>query len=325
MCADDIVIEGIAPANATVRVTDGGLSFSGFADATGRFTLTVPVTHDGYHLLSVTVVDRSGAAGPAATAVIRVDCSAPTVRRVSFDPGTATIRLELSEAVDPTTATIGSPDAAIRLFDDEDPASVDQTGTVQPAGGDVLDILLDSTGEAWWRDTVIRLLVDAPLADEQGNVMAAPFEARLFPSGGEGLSGSYLLGEVYDDTTGRPLAGARVRLFASGDQLPGTVPLGQESPPIAEVSTDSRGRYQIVDEVAVGRYTLVLEAEDHARAVRRLDLEPSVGTVVFDARLTPLAAETKASIRWPAVASPTRNHRCWSSTPIRRRFRASTH
>ena len=36
----------------------------------------------------------------------------------------------------------------------------------------------------------------------------------------------------------------------------------------------------------------MLEADDYARAVRRLDLEPAVGTVVFDARLTPLAAET---------------------------------
>ena len=139
--------------------------------------------------------------------------------------------------------------------------------------------------------------------------MAAPFEARLFPTGGEGLSGSYLLGEAYDDTTGRPLAGARVRLFASGDLLPGAVPSGQESPPLAETATDSRGRYQIVDEVSVGRYTLVVETEGYARVVRRLDLEPAVGTVAFDARLTPLTAETEpldpvAGVRIADAESP---------------------
>ena len=295
VCGSEILVTGSAPANATVRVADGDLSFSDFADSTGRFGITVPLTHDGYHLLRAAVVERDGSAGPDATAIVRVDCSAPAVRSVSFDPATATIHLELSEAIDEASATIGTAQSAIRLFDDQDPAAADQTGTVQAAGdGERLEVLLDSAADAWWRNTVIRLVVDAPLADLQGNTMAAPFEARLYPTGGEGLSGSYLLGEVYDDSTGRPLAGARVRLFASGAVLPGTVLEGQESLPIADVSSDVRGRYQIVDEVNTGRYTLVLEADGYARVVRRLDLEPSVGTVVFDARLTPLASEVES-------------------------------
>jgi hypothetical protein len=291
VCDESIEVKGSAPANATVRIGDGSLGFMGAADASGRFKIEVPVFEDGYHLLTAAILDRFGAAGPAATAVVRVDCSAPVVRAVSFDPGTAVIHLELSEAVDEASATIGAAGAAIRLFDAEDPAQADRGGTVQAAaGGRVLEILLDSAQDAWWQDTVIRLVVDAPLADLQGNVMAAPFEARLFPSGGEGLSGAYLLGEAYDDAGGRPLAGARVRLFAAGAVLPGTVPLEQESAPAAEGVTDLRGRYQMIDEVAAGRSTLVLEADGYARVLRRLDLDPARGTVVFDARLTPLAA-----------------------------------
>lgn len=291
VCGDSLTVRGSAPAHATVRVGDGTLGFQGAADSSGRFEIEVPLFADGYHLLTAAILDRFGAAGPAATAVVRVDCSAPAVRAVSFDPATAVIRIELSEAVDEASATIGAAGAAIRLFDAEDPAQTDRGGTVQAAeGGRVLEILLDSTQDAWWQDTVIRLVVDAPLADLQGNVMAAPFEARLFPSGGEGLSGAYLLGEAYDDAGGRPLAGARARLFAAGAALPGTVPPELESAPVAEAVTDLRGRYQMVDEVAAGRATLVLEAEGYAPVVRRLDLDPARGTVVFDARLTPLAA-----------------------------------
>jgi OFA family oxalate/formate antiporter-like MFS transporter len=42
--------------------------------------------------------------------------------------------------------------------------------------------------------------------------MAAVYERVFFP-GGSDLAGGFLFGEVYDDTTGRPLAGVPVSLF----------------------------------------------------------------------------------------------------------------
>jgi len=291
ICASSLTISGAATPNTTVRVRDGDLSFSGASDPTGAFTIELPLTGNGYHVLEVAAVDRTGVEGPTATVVVRVDCGGPRIERAAIDLVGSLITIEFSEPIDPASASFGFSGAAIRLFDDNDPAAGDQDATLQiSADGTGIELLLDSAPDAWWRDTVIRLIVGPPLADENGNEMGAPFETLLFPTGG-GIAGGFLFGEVYDDTTGRPLQGATAGLYLAGSALPGAVPAGTEDPPLAMATTDSRGRYQILDEVTTGRYTLVLEADDHVRVVRQLALEPATGTVPFDSRLTPAGDE----------------------------------
>ena len=47
------------------------------------FTVTVPLPGEGFHLLRVYTVERDGTEGPAAEAVVRVDCNGPRVVRAA--------------------------------------------------------------------------------------------------------------------------------------------------------------------------------------------------------------------------------------------------
>ena len=291
VCAADLTVTGTSAPGARVVVRAGALAFSGYADSAGRFAVVLPLPGNGWQLLRVAAEDASGVRGPEATATVRVDCSAPSVVAATFDRDTATITVELSEPVDPATAALGSG-ASVTLDDAELPGTApDPAGSLAVTGdGSVLEIAVDPAADAWWRDRPVRLTVRPPLADLQGNPMAAAFETVFFPSGSGGPSGGFLFGEAWSDLTGRPLDGVTARLFVSGDALPGAVAPGGAATPLAEVVTDARGRFQIAGDVAPGRYVLVLEGVDTTRVVRRLTLGPGAGAVPFDSRLTPLAA-----------------------------------
>lgn len=277
LCADEIQVQGTAAPGATLKVRDGDLTFTGFADTAGAFTVSVPVTGSGYHLLAVWALDAvTGARSPEATAVVRIDCRAPLVTEARLDRDTATVRIVFSEAVDPATLAVGGAEAAIRLLDAEVPG-VYQTGTQSTPGANEAQVQLDASASAWWRDRPVRLQVGPPAADLEGNAMAAVYERVFFP-GGSDLSGGFLFGEVYDDTTGRPLAGVPVSLFGSG-----------QGSAVAGAVTDGRGRFVLAGEVPAGRYVLVSGSEDTTRVYRRLSLRPSAGVVPFDSRVTPLA------------------------------------
>ena len=127
--------------------------------------------------------------------------------------------------------------------------------------------------------------------------MAAPFATVFFAGGGGDLSGGFLSGAALDDESGRPLAGADVKLYASGAVLPGAAPAALVTPPTASTVTDGRGRFSLTGDIAAGRYALVLSRTGYTRAVRRLALEPSVGAVPFGSRLTPLARAGRVPAR----------------------------
>ena len=275
LCAAELLVTGQATAGAEVKVKDGNLLFSGNADATGRFSVRLPLASSGWHYLSVYAVDpASGVSGPAAGHGLRVDCSAPTVKDARLDRQTGVLSLLFSEAMDDASFDSGSAAAAIRLRDAEDPGSPYYSATVLEDSGNYFELQLDPAPEAWWRDRPVRLAVGAPAADVRGNPMAAIFEQVFFPGGG-GLSGGFLYGEAWDDNQGRPLAGATASLFAAG-----------ASTPLHSVQADGRGRYTFAGEVAAGRYALLIEKSGYTPVVRWLALEPAKGAVAFDARLT---------------------------------------
>ena len=86
VCATQIVVAGTAAPNASVRVRDGSLSFTGNADAAGRFAVTLPLSGNGWHAVHAAVIDSGGTAGPEAAALFRVDCSAPSVAGADVRP-----------------------------------------------------------------------------------------------------------------------------------------------------------------------------------------------------------------------------------------------
>ena len=305
LCADELTVSGHTGGGATVKVRDGNLVFTGFADVSGAFSVTIPVSGSGYHLLRVWTLDPTSAAtSPESTAVVRVDCQSPSVVEARLDRGSGVVRVIFSEDMDRSTVVVGGTGAAIRLLD-ADVAGIYQTGTLSWPGSGIAEITLASAADAWWRNRPVRLQVGPPVADAEGNAMAATFETVFFPGGGD-LSGGFLSGEVYDDATGRPLAGAEARLFASGAALPGTVAAAQEGTPVAGATTDGRGRFVLTGDVPAGRYTLVLGKEGRTRVYRRLSLRPSAALVPFDSRLTTVAAAAGeiSPVAGGTVASP---------------------
>lgn len=290
-----ITINGTATANAQVAVRVSGLTFTGFAEADGRFSVPVPVTGNGYHLLHVGVIDRQGdLLGPEALAVVRVDCSSPTVRASVMDRVSGVITVTFSEEIDLASATIGGGSDAIRLRDADGPPDAWQSATVQASGEETqVDLVFDNAADAWWRNRAVRLEVGAPLADLSGNPMVATYATHFMPAGQGQVEGSFLFGEAYNDATGRPLEGAGVDLYPAGANLPGVTEVTDE--PIATAVTDSRGRYTMITattdgDIAAGRYVVHVEHPDFTPVMRRLALEPAVGAIPFDVRLTPLAA-----------------------------------
>jgi RHS repeat-associated protein len=294
-CATLLAITGTAVPNAAVRLRDGDLTFTGNADGAGRFSITIPISGNGFHAVHATVLDRDGtAASPEATVLFRVDCSAPSVSGATFDRASGKITVGFSEAMGAASLTVGGAGSAITVSKADDATRAPQAAAFTlSADGATAALDLGSASDAWWRNASVRLSVGPPGADAFGNALGAAFETVFFASGGD-LSDGFLSGEVYDDESGRPLAGADVKLFASGAALPGSVPAGQVATPIASTVTDGRGRFSLAGDVATGRYALVLSRSGYSRAVRRLALEPAVGAVPFDSRLTPLGAQAPA-------------------------------
>ena len=292
VCAPQVVVAGTTAPNAAVRVRDGNLSFSGNADGTGRFAVTLPLSGNGWHEVHASVVDSSGSAGPDAAALFRVDCSAPSVAAAAFDRGSGRIIVSFTEAMDATSLTVGGAGSAITVSKADDATNAPQAAALS-VSTDGLTATLDlgSGASAWWASVSVRLSVGSPASDPAGNAMAAPFSTVFFAGGGGDLSGGFLSGMALDDESGRPLAGADARLYASGAALPGAVLAGEVTPPTASTVTDGRGRFSLAGDVAAGRYALVLSRAGYTRAVRRLALEPSVGAVPFGSRLTPLATQ----------------------------------
>ena len=301
VCATQIAVPGSAAPNATVRLRDGSLSVSGSADASGRFSILLPLSGNGWHALHAAVLDRDGTAGPEAAALLRVDCSAPAVAGAAFDRGTGKVTLSFTEAMNPATLAIGGAGSAITVSKADDATNAPQAASLSLSGDGVTATLdLGSGASAWWTGLSVRLSVGPPAADAAGNVLGSPFATVFFANGGGDLSGGFLSGAVLDDDSGRPLAGADAKLYDSTAQLPGSVPPGLVSSPTALTVTDGRGRYSLTGDIAAGRYALVLSRTGYTRAVRRLALEPSVGAVPFGARLMPLAAQA-ASLLVPAT------------------------
>ena len=277
LCSDEIQVTGRAAAGSTLKARDGNLTFTGFADASGAFSLAVPITGSGFHLLAVWSLDPvSGARSPETTAVVRIDCRSPSVLEARFDRAAGKVRVVFSESMNPATLTVGGAGAAIHLLDAE-VAGTYRNGTLSLPSDSTVEVQLDTAANAWWRDRPLRLQVGPPAADVEGNAMAAVFETVFFPGGGD-PSGAFLFGEAYDDSTGRPFAGAMVELFASG-----------QATPVAGAVTDGRGRFVLAGEVPAGRYALVVEGPETTRVYRRLSLRPAAGLVPFDSRVTPLA------------------------------------
>jgi YD repeat-containing protein len=301
ICQTVLALKGNATPMAAIRVRDEELTFTGTADATGRFAINVPLSRQGYHGLHVVALSRDGlTTSPEAHVLFRVDCTVPRVTNATFDRATGKVTIVFSEGMSAATLTTDGATPAIEVTDAEDAARTPKPVTLALSTDATIATLdLGAASDAWWREKAVRLDVGPPAADIEGNE-AARYETVFYVGGDGDLSGSFLSGEAYDDATGRPLEGTSVQLFASGAVLPGAASVA--SAPFRTATTDGRGRYHFAGEVAAGRYAVVLSRGGATRVIRRLPLEPSIGAVPFDGRLMPLS---EASVTKLTTASGT--------------------
>ena len=190
------------------------------------------------------------------------DCQPPRV--TGGERAGDQIRIRFDERVDPTTVA----------------GAVSLTGASAIAGTTTLSA--DGRTATFAPSTpplpagALRLAVTQAVRDLAGNPLAFPW-SQVFGAGG---GTSFLAGTVIDDATGRPLAGARVLVFASN----GT-PLAE---PLPEQVTGEDGRFRLP--VGAGTHDLTIVRPGYTPAFRIVAAGVGQGADVFDPRLTPSAA-----------------------------------
>ncbi|MEM8963524.1 MAG: Ig-like domain-containing protein, partial [Acidobacteriota bacterium] len=258
LCAASVTVTGTTEPDVTVRVV-GGLSVAEVRAATGSYSLDVALVPEQLNRLGITATDVSGNRSPETVVDVIADCTAPEV--ADSDRTGDVITVTFSEAVDVASVT-GSVTVSI--------GTGAVTGTVVTSG-DTVTFTADTTLPA----EGVRLEVAATVSDLAGNLLAYPY-SRLFD---DGLGESFFAGTVIDDATGRPLAGARVTVTATGG-----VALPE---PLPEVTTTDDGRFLIA--LGAGTHDLTIARSGYTPVFRIVTTQVGLGTDVFDPRLTPAA------------------------------------
>ena len=102
--------------------------------------------------------------------------------------------------------------------------------------------------------------------------LAAPHPVPAPAPGAQTAGAGLIVGEVYQDLTGLPFAGATVTLLAA------------DGAPAAEVITDARGRYRLTTTAGAAR--LQIGKAGHTSVERTVTVQPDGWVAPLDARLT---------------------------------------
>lgn len=277
VCAPSLTLTGTAEAGAVVRVEGGAAAAETRAGEVGAFSVAVQLTPGGLNRLRATATDSGGNVSPAAVAEVIQDCGAPRV--VSAERQGDLFRIVFSEKVRASSlsgaVTLAGPSGpvagAVSLAADGVTATFDPDGAL-PAGA-------------------LRLEVSTAVLDTAGNAMAFPWSQVFGAQGGSG----FLLGTVIDNATGRPLAGARVLVWATnGTTLP---------EPRPEQVTGADGRFRLP--VPAGTHDLTIARPGYTPSFRIVTTGAGQGTDVFDPRLTPAAKATVGALGGTTSAAVT--------------------
>jgi len=262
ICAATVDVSGTADPYLKIGVTGGAALAVGAADAAGRFSVAVTLAANAQNVLSVVATDSQGRTSPPSTLVLTADCIPPTVSdAVVSGPN---LVVTFSEGIDPASAPAGT---AISLSG----ANGELARSVAWSSDGVRATI---GGAADLSKTRFTLTVTTDVKDRAGNSLGTIFTKTFSPGS------SAVLGEVYDDSIGRPLAGATVTLLlADGVPPSGNAPVS---------SSESDGRFAL--EVSSGDLAISIARSGFSSVYRREIAEPDSAQVTFDARLTPLHA-----------------------------------
>ncbi|HEX2836340.1 MAG TPA: Ig-like domain-containing protein [Thermoanaerobaculia bacterium] len=264
VCGQSLTVRGTASPAARVRLESGALVLTTAADTTGKFAFTYPLSgQSGFTLIRVRTVGSDGSLSPAAELTVRVDCSGPQVLNATFDRNANALSISFSEAIEASTVGVGSS-IVLSLTDGSTvggTASVSNNAVVVTPASDL-------------RAKTFTLTVGTSIEDVTGNKLLTPY-AQEFATGGdssESTNGAgFLSGEVYDATTGRPLANA-------------TIAVDVASPAPITTTTDARGRY--LARVPEGAHTIRASHAGHTTVWREIIVPAGAGVIPIDIRLT---------------------------------------
>jgi len=265
-CGQTVAIRGTAPAGARLQLASGALVLTTLADAQGNFSFDFPLSgQSGYAVVRVRVVGSDGSLSPAAELTFRVDCVGPQVLNATYDRGGPNrLTIDFSEAVDAASATTGGSGAIFLTLSDG--RNIGGTATVS---GQVVTLVPAEDLSA----RSFTLNVGTAIRDTVGNRLTIP-STQSFTTGGEqpptGDGSGFISGEVYDATTGRPLAGASVTV-----EIPGAA---------FTTSSDARGRY--LARLPEGAHTIRAAMGGYSSVWRQIVVPAGAGVVPIDIRLT---------------------------------------
>jgi RHS repeat-associated protein len=265
VCGRSLTVSGTATPGARVRLDSGTLTLNASADTTGKFSFTYPISgQSGFALVRVSTVGSDGSLSPAAELNIRIDCSGPQVLSASLERTTNKVTIQFSEPIDATTATVGTGNAILLALDD---------GRAIAGTASVNESLVTITPAEDLAAKNVSLTVTTAIKDRIGNALTSPYSQTFAvgtteqPASGDGSG--FISGEVYDATTGRPLAAASITI--------------DSNPPVT-TSADARGRY--VARLPEGAHTIKASLTGYTSVWREIIVPAGAGVVPIDIRLT---------------------------------------
>lgn len=264
ICAQSIEVKGTAPAGARLRIDLGSLSLTTAASSTGAYLLTMPLGgRVGCQVVRVRVIGSDGTLSPAGERQFQVDCAGPQVTSATFDRTSNKLQVLFSKDIKP-------PSSAAFVLQLSDGRTVANTAAASPTAVTV-------TPSEDLKQQTFTLSITSGIVDLRGMGLALPF-TKTFEFGDEtprpGDGSGFINGEVYDATTGRPLAGATVAIES------------------VSVTTSAPGRYTI--RRPEGPHAITVSAPQYTTAWRQIVVPPGAGVVPIDVRLSRIGV-TKTS------------------------------
>lgn len=275
-CAVARDVTGSAEPGATVEVSGGAAPAQATAAPDGRFVASVPLRAETHQTLSVVARDAAGNVSPAATVSFTTDCTPPNVVDVTR---TATaVAVTFDEAVEPATLRAGE---TVRL-DETTGAGAPIAAAVVPSP-DGLAVTVTAPGKDLGA-LAFSLALSSGVRDRAGNALV-PFIRSFAP-----LSvATVLVGELFDDSTSRPLGAGSATLLAAGGAATA------EPRPRASVTSSGLWALPAVD----GDALVLLSAPGYLDVWRRTSVVATAGSApsetLFDARLTPVSPGATAA------------------------------
>ncbi|MCI0612142.1 Ig-like domain-containing protein, partial [bacterium] len=250
-----IIIAGTAEAGSLVEITGGVAQVTTTATDLGTFSGEVSLFIDAVNQISITATDLAGNISDATTATILQDSIQMVVVDATYQLD-GTILIDFSKAVDLASIT---PQNLYVV------ASSIINGTASPTANPATILFTPDTplGSA-----PFLLKIETSVRDQSGQPLEYAF-SKIFNAAG----GSFVLGEVYDNYTGLPLAGAVVRQIS---------PVANPAP---EATCDLNGQFTLP--VASGDLLLRIERAGYLSVDRFVNAPAGQAVLMLDARLQP--------------------------------------